>query len=252
MKKTLKGFAIGFIVATVLTGGISLAAQTIRIVLNGNELVPTDANGKRVDPLLVDGTTYLPIRAIASALGFEVAWDQETCTVSLTKPAQENEEVKEEIAEELEQQENVFEGIAQVTTNDNIKGTSELWDKEKGKTFTVNSVCKLGEWGNYKIVDGTLVSFEIIDHYGWTKATVKKTGWDNLQTFDPRFHIKLESGTILTITDRKLKIDDKWYDMRTDNASESIYNMVKSAIGTGEIWYQTDEEGYITKIDTIK
>ena len=47
MKKTLKGFLIGFIAATVLTGSLSFAAQTVRIVLNGNEIIPTDATGKR-------------------------------------------------------------------------------------------------------------------------------------------------------------------------------------------------------------
>ena len=252
MKNKFKGFIIGFITAIVLTGGLSLAAQTVRIVINGNELVPVDANGKRVDPLIVDGTTYLPVRAIATALGLDVAWDGENYTVSLTKPKQETEETGEELTEKPTQQENVTEGIAQVTANDNDTKTSKLWDKEKGENFIVDGIYMLGEWGNYKIVDGTLIYFEIIDHYGWTKATVVKIGWDNLQRFDPRFHIKLEDGTILTVVDRKLKIDNKWYDMRTENASEGLYGMVRSAIGIGQIWYKTDEDGYITRIDTIK
>ena len=260
MKKTLKGFVIGFIAATVLTGGLSLAAQTVRIVLNGNELIPTDANGKRVDPLLVDGTTYLPVRAISSALGLEVAWDEETYTVSLTKPVEEKEEeVEEEPAEEVkeepEQQENVFEGIAQVTTNNIDKETSKLWDKEKNKTYTVDGVYMLGEWGNYKIVDGELVSFEIIDHYGWKRATIEKTGYNLHGGMFYEFQIKLTDNTILTLWDRKVKINDEWFDMsyRQDmTTAENTFKGIQTILGTGDIWYQTNEDGYVTRIDTIK
>ncbi len=273
MKKTLKGFVIGFIAATVLTGGLSLAAQTVRIVLNGNELIPTDANGKRVDPLLVDGTTYLPVRAISTALGLEVAWDEETYTVSLTKPVQEEEikeepteevkeaeeetkeEVKEEIKEEPEQQENVFEGIAQVTTNNIVKETSKLWDKEKNKIYTVDGVYMLGEWGNYKIIDGELVSFEIIDHYGWTRATIEKTGYNLHGGLFPEFQIKLTDKTVLTLWDRKVKINSTWFntdDNQSEGTIENTFKSIKTILGTGEIWYQTNEDGKVTRIDTIK
>lgn len=56
----------------------------IKITLNGNEIVPSDANGNAVEPFAISGTTYLPVRGIASALGMSVVWDQATQTVSLT------------------------------------------------------------------------------------------------------------------------------------------------------------------------
>lgn len=59
----------------------------IKIVLDGVEITPKDATGKVVEPFIVDGTTYLPVRAVAEAFGKEVAWDGETRTVSLGKPA---------------------------------------------------------------------------------------------------------------------------------------------------------------------
>ncbi len=67
----------------VLVGGIT-------IVLDGDVIDPRDANGNPVDPVIYDGTTYLPVRAIATALGKEVSWDGRTKTVYLGwKPANE-------------------------------------------------------------------------------------------------------------------------------------------------------------------
>lgn len=60
----------------VLVGGI-------RIVIDGQELHPTDVNGNPVDPMIYKGTTYLPVRAIASAIGKAVYWDGPTYTVYL-------------------------------------------------------------------------------------------------------------------------------------------------------------------------
>lgn len=98
MKKQWKGFVAGFVVATLMLSlaGSALAAtvtkqltayyNNIKISLNGSEVVPKDVKGNPVDPFIVDGTTYLPIRAIASALGLDVDWDGTTKTVVLTSP----------------------------------------------------------------------------------------------------------------------------------------------------------------------
>ena len=55
--------------------------------MDGKTFTPKDVTGKVVDPFIVDGTTYLPVRAVAEALGKEVSWDSETRTVSLGEPA---------------------------------------------------------------------------------------------------------------------------------------------------------------------
>lgn len=60
----------------VMVGGI-------RIVIDGQELHPTDAGGNPVSPMIYNGTTYLPVRAVASALGKAVYWDGPTYTVYL-------------------------------------------------------------------------------------------------------------------------------------------------------------------------
>ena len=57
---------------------------SIQITLDGKSVIPTDANGNAVEPFAMDGTTYLPVRGIANALGLDVEWDQNTQTVKVS------------------------------------------------------------------------------------------------------------------------------------------------------------------------
>ena len=102
MKFVLIGLIIGIIVSSfstlALTGNIQkeLYYNDIKITLNGEEMMPTDANGTYVEPFIIDGTTYLPVRAIASALGLDVNWDDETSTVILNNETPDTPEAPEE------------------------------------------------------------------------------------------------------------------------------------------------------------
>lgn len=95
MRGQWKGFVSGLAVATLVFGlGAPAFAATVRqlnasysgikITMDGKEIVPTDASGAVVEPFAVDGTTYLPVRAVANALGLGVQWDGATQTVKLT------------------------------------------------------------------------------------------------------------------------------------------------------------------------
>lgn len=64
--------------------------KDVKIFLDGAELIPTDVTGKYVEPFLMGGSTYLPLRAIATALGLEVGWDEKTNTITLDKPVAED------------------------------------------------------------------------------------------------------------------------------------------------------------------
>ncbi len=81
MNKTLKGYVLGLLTAAFVAGGVSYAAQNVKIIIDGQELIPKDANGNRVYPIIENGTTYLPVRAIANAFGKEVYWDGPNYTV---------------------------------------------------------------------------------------------------------------------------------------------------------------------------
>lgn len=60
----------------------------IKVKVEGTELDLKDVNGKKITPLIVEGSTYLPVRTIADAVGMNVTWDDKTQTVNLneTKP----------------------------------------------------------------------------------------------------------------------------------------------------------------------
>ena len=93
MKKSIRIYVTGFISAIVLLslgGAVYAAARTqsitvtynnIRLVVNGEAVTPRDAQGNEVEPFLYNGTTFLPVRALADALGQTVRWDGETATV---------------------------------------------------------------------------------------------------------------------------------------------------------------------------
>lgn len=93
LRDKIKGTIIGVIIGTTLTGGAAIAASTttlydvvtngIKIVVDGRQLNPTDANGNKVEPMIYNGTTYLPVRAVADALGKAVYWDGPNYTVYL-------------------------------------------------------------------------------------------------------------------------------------------------------------------------
>ncbi len=72
-----------------LTAYYTSGGKTISIYINGTKLTPKDGNGKIVDPFTVDGTTYLPVRAISEALGKDVKWDGSTASVKITDKADE-------------------------------------------------------------------------------------------------------------------------------------------------------------------
>lgn len=101
MKDKIKGLILGLIlgmtiaslgvVATTGTIQKELWYDNIQIMLDNKEIKPTDVNGKYVEPFIIDGTTYLPVRAISNALGLYVDWDESTNTVQLSTEPNETE-----------------------------------------------------------------------------------------------------------------------------------------------------------------
>ena len=62
------------------TREISAAFRDIKIIVDGKQLSTS------AEPFIYNGTTYLPVRAVGEAVGKEVAWDNDTKTVTLTTP----------------------------------------------------------------------------------------------------------------------------------------------------------------------
>lgn len=57
----------------------------IRVFVDGNVIVPADVSGDYVAPKNIDGTVYVPVRAIVEALGMKADWDNDTRTVVIAK-----------------------------------------------------------------------------------------------------------------------------------------------------------------------
>lgn len=87
MKERTKGYFAG-VVTTVLAVsliGSAMALQQhvvltaeysdIKIKVNDEYIVPKDSVGNVVEPFSVNGTVYLPARAIANAVGYDVGWN---------------------------------------------------------------------------------------------------------------------------------------------------------------------------------
>lgn len=101
MKKhsqTIKGYCAGLLTAVLISGmafsadaasllkEIKVVMGGIQIYVDGNLKKPVDANGNVVEPLIYDGTTYLPVRALTGMLtDKEVSWDGNAQAVYIGK-----------------------------------------------------------------------------------------------------------------------------------------------------------------------
>ena len=72
MREKIKGFVLGALVTSLVTGlGFAAVAayqkqetlyyNDIKITLDGEEITPRDGAGNVVDPFIIEGTTYLPV-----------------------------------------------------------------------------------------------------------------------------------------------------------------------------------------------
>ena len=91
----LSGAATALLLTSLLTGALAytgtrtaqLTYSDIKVALDGESLDLADATGAEVEPFAINGTTYLPVRAISQALGFQVAWNGDSHTVYITRDA---------------------------------------------------------------------------------------------------------------------------------------------------------------------
>jgi Copper amine oxidase N-terminal domain. len=108
MKQRLPSFLSGVVTTLVVlalsvsalaaSGLMTIDVTPINVMVNGEVFQPKDANGKEVPVFAYNGTTYAPLRALATAYGLEVGYDPEknlatvsqqgTAPVSTPQPAQ--------------------------------------------------------------------------------------------------------------------------------------------------------------------
>lgn len=83
------------LIAILLLSTTSLASGTLRsievepgpsLIVNDFPFVPKDANGNVVETFVYNGTTYVPIRAVAERFGNDVSYDERTNTAHISTP----------------------------------------------------------------------------------------------------------------------------------------------------------------------
>lgn len=93
MKKTIKGFMLGAITASILTGGIAIAKSytdyievtydNIKVYKDNVLCELKDSSGSVIEPFIYNGTTYMPVRGTANLADMEVTWDGNSKSVYL-------------------------------------------------------------------------------------------------------------------------------------------------------------------------
>jgi hypothetical protein len=94
MKKSV--FVSSIVAASLLFGSVGVFAATgiekiqaylnhdIKFKVNGAAWTPKDADGNKLAPVIYEGSSYLPARAVAEAIGAQVKWDNDTQTIAIT------------------------------------------------------------------------------------------------------------------------------------------------------------------------
>lgn len=91
-KFNLKSFVLGACAAFTLTSVVTVGAMSIDVIMNdikiywdGVEKTLTNVRGEKVEPLIYQGTTYVPVRAMANLMGKDVDWNQADMAVYVGK-----------------------------------------------------------------------------------------------------------------------------------------------------------------------
>ena len=71
MKKIISSLLAG----AMLFSAMPVVAADINITINGTEFIPKNALGEVVTPFIENGSTFLPVRAMGTAVGKEVSFD---------------------------------------------------------------------------------------------------------------------------------------------------------------------------------
>ncbi|PZE19575.1 stalk domain-containing protein [Paenibacillus xerothermodurans] len=96
MKRAAKIALLALTGVTLLSGGAYAGANSelIQAYLNhsmtfkvdGKNWTPIDQDGNRLYPIVYNGSSYLPVRALGTVVGASVGWDEDTSTILIARP----------------------------------------------------------------------------------------------------------------------------------------------------------------------
>lgn len=254
MKKRLQGVIAGLLIGTLLTGGVVFGKQgaetmnviydNIKILIDGKEYIPTDVNGNVVEPFIYNGTTYLPVRAIANAFDKEVDWEPQTSTVVLgtknydwldqmgfadyTYTGTDN--LVTPIAAKTKMTDGlVFDRGLQFELNDDYSGKGTV--KNNDGTMECSVKVSYLTNSNYKTFEGSIAHFDGTDNFG--KAIIKFYGDGKLLYTSPVVALGTKSTPFNVNIEgvKLLKIDVQYMNVK----GEKYYSMVRPCIADARL-----------------
>ena len=159
----IKGFILGILTAVIIYALCSTAFAAssiwednihvvypgISLIIDGTKVIPKDTNGNIAEPFIYNGTTYLPIRAVANAFNKKVTWDGNTNTIYLDSDNTDNNESGVNIGESTDPEKSepvvINDSLTgPLSTNWNIGKQTGSWAVNKNGLGTYNSGSSYG------------------------------------------------------------------------------------------------------------
>lgn len=191
----------------------TLNYKDISIYINDELLEPKDANGKIVEPFIIDGTTYLPVRAVAEAFNKKVDWIDETKTVEIKSQVAKINNVVIKVIDEIL--------CAEVTTDmaindcnsylitEGVINAEPYLNMRESTNTTSNIISQIPK--EEKI---TINAVTNIENDKWYKVTYNSvTGWVSANYVD----ISSPTRLVMDIENTKFEIDTKTKEINYDN-----------------------------------
>ncbi len=187
MKKTFKGFIVGFLSAALIAAPILSYAeggQNIEAFFNRVKLI-VNGQPSASETLLYNGTTYVPLRAVTENLGAKVDYNAATKTASISLPT----------AAPAVQPQNADAPVVQKWTSGRfVLQTTDTTNADDPKTLVITNATNEG------------FDFSLLDVNGNTKLSGKVTANGNTATYNATELDVLKftlSGDTVTIDEAK-------------------------------------------------
>ncbi len=98
MKKLIIGMVIGLLIGTTGTV-LDAQSETVQAVFTKLQFKVDNKEAIQIEPLMHNGTSYLPIRKMGEILGYDVGYQDETITFQQTTTSTPNESIKKDVSE---------------------------------------------------------------------------------------------------------------------------------------------------------
>ena len=256
---------INFILTMILVFAMGLGARSVndlvqvviardvQVSLNGELQNLRTVEGEKVHPIIHEGTSYLPVRAIAELAGLDVDWDAESGTVLLSKNEliDEEEELKQSVKVDLPSLDGQTIRYLRFRDKEGVfgfnvfgaKGLTAYEIKEK-IYFTDNGISSLLNLVDNKI-NGTYTIHESNNPFLNGLLNIENTTYYNIRTFSKYLDIKTAytEGYIYKSDDETKKYN---WTLKPNKESGVLFY-------SGRLWFPLDEVlefyGYKDKIN---